>query len=135
MDPSLANADKQLSGNVLVVEDNEINRFLIRKFLKKWGVSGDFAENGKEALDKIRHHAYDVVLMDIQMPVMSGLEATIAIRNMEKQEHRQLPIIALTATILDQELEEIKKSGMNDYIAKPFSPDDLYRKLATFMQK
>lgn len=135
MDPSLANADKQLSGNVLVVEDNEINRFLIKKFLKKWGVSGDFAENGKEALDKIRHHAYDVVLMDIQMPVMSGLEATIAIRNMEKQEHRQLPIIALTATILDQELEEIKKSGMNDYIAKPFSPDDLYRKLATFMQK
>ncbi|PWG80994.1 response regulator [Pararcticibacter amylolyticus] len=135
MDPSLANADKQLSGNVLVVEDNEINRFLIKKFLKKWGASGDFAENGKEALDKIRHHAYDVVLMDIQMPVMSGLEATIAIRNMEKQEHRQLPIIALTATILDQELEEIKKSGMNDYIAKPFSPDDLYRKLATFMQK
>jgi CheY-like chemotaxis protein len=71
-----------LNINVLVVDDNQINRLLINKVLKKWGATADFAENGQEAIDKLElHKNFDVVLMDIHMPIMGGLEATGVIRS------------------------------------------------------
>ena len=123
----------QLKGNVLVVDDNEINRFLIKKILGKWGLSLDFAENGQLAVEKVLNKSFDILLMDIQMPVLNGLEATRAIR--ENESYKDLPIIAITATILQDDLDDIKAAGMNDFITKPFVPAELYDKLKSLLRK
>jgi len=121
--------------NVLVVDDNQINRLLINKVLSKWGATIEFAENGQEAVDKIEaNHNLDVVLMDIHMPVMGGLEATQVIRSKSDAYYQQLPIIALTASMLTSEINEISNSGMNDYILKPFDPKGLYDKLTKYQK-
>ncbi len=121
--------------NVLVVDDNQINRLLINKVLGKWGATFDFAENGQEAIDKIAANpTFDVVLMDIHMPVMGGLEATQIIRASSDPYFQQLPIIALTASMLNSEINEMISSGMNDYILKPFDPKNLYDKLAKYQK-
>jgi len=124
-----------LNLNVLVVDDNQINRLLINKVISKWGATIDFAENGQEAVDKIEaNQNFDVVLMDIHMPVMGGLEATQIIRSKSEAYYQELPIIALTASMLNSEINEISKSGMNDYILKPFDPKGLYDKLAKYQK-
>lgn len=121
--------------NVLVVDDNQINRLLINKVLGKWGATVDFAENGLEAVAKIESKAdFDVVLMDIHMPVMGGLEATGIIRSKSGSYFQQLPIIALTASMLTSEVNEITNAGMNDYILKPFDPKVLHDKLAKYQK-
>jgi PAS domain S-box-containing protein len=121
--------------NVLVVDDNQINRLLINKVLSKWGATIDFAENGQEAIDKVEANPnFDVVLMDIHMPVMGGLEATEIIRAKSDPYYQQLPIIALTASMLNSEVNEIVRSGMNDYILKPFDPKGLYDKLSKYQK-
>jgi PAS domain S-box-containing protein len=121
--------------NVLVVDDNQINRLLINKVLGKWGATIDFAENGLEAVEKIESKQnFDVVLMDIHMPVMGGLEATGIIRSKSDAYFQQLPIIALTASMLNSEVNDIDHAGMNDYILKPFDPKDLYDKLAKYQK-
>ncbi|HVV55095.1 MAG TPA: ATP-binding protein, partial [Mucilaginibacter sp.] len=121
--------------NVLVVDDNQINRLLINKVLSKWGANIEFAENGQEAVDKIEaNRNLDVVLMDIHMPVMGGLEATHIIRSKEEPFYQQLPIIALTASVLTSEVNEIQRAGMNDYILKPFDPKGLYEKLSKYQK-
>jgi CheY-like chemotaxis protein len=121
--------------NVLVVDDNQINRLLINKVLGKWGATIDFAENGLEAIEKIESKRnFDVVLMDIHMPVMGGLEATEIIRSKNDTYLQQLPIIALTASMLNSEVNNITRAGMNDYILKPFDPKDLYDKLAKYQK-
>jgi CheY-like chemotaxis protein len=121
--------------NVLVVDDNQINRLLINKVLGKWGANVEFAENGLEAVSKIESRLdLDVVLMDIHMPVMGGLEATEIIRAKNDPHFQQLPIIALTASMLNSEVNEIARAGMNDYILKPFDPKDLYEKLAKYQK-
>jgi len=120
---------------VLVVDDNQINRLLINKVLTKWGASIEFAENGEEAIEKLEsNHQIDVVLMDIHMPVMGGIEATQIIRSKEDPFYQQLPIIALTASMLNSEINEIENSGMNDYILKPFDPKGLYDKLTKYQK-
>ncbi|MDO3626826.1 PAS domain S-box protein [Mucilaginibacter sp. BT774] len=125
--------ETELQLNVLVVDDNQINRLLINKVITKWGATVDFAENGLEAVAKIEGKAdYDVVLMDIHMPVMGGLEATEIIRSKSEAYFQQLPIIALTASMLTSEVNEITRAGMNDYILKPFDPKGLYDKLARY---
>lgn len=122
--------------NILVVDDNQINRLLINKVLKKWGADADFAENGAEAVDMIKaKQNYDVVLMDIHMPVMGGLEATRVLRAMPESYFQQLPIIALTASMLNNQMNEIGGAGMNDYVLKPFNPKTLYDKLARYQQQ
>ncbi len=121
--------------NVLVVDDNQINRLLINKVLSKWGTNTEYAENGQEAIDRIEgDQNLDVVLMDIHMPVMGGIEATEIIRSKSEAYYQQLPIIALTASMLTSEVNEITQSGMNDYILKPFDPKDLYDKLARYQK-
>ena len=127
--------ETELQLNILVVDDNQINRLLINKVITKWGATVDFAENGLEAVAKIEGKAdYDVVLMDIHMPVMGGLEATEIIRSKSESYFQQLPIIALTASMLTSEVNEINRAGMNDYILKPFDPKGLYDKLARYQK-
>lgn len=112
---------------VLLVEDNDINRLYAKSILKNWQCSIDVAENGLVAIEKIKNTFYDVVLMDVQMPVMDGYEATKAIRSMHQC--AKVPIIALTANATQRDVEKCILSGMNDYLPKPFTPEDLYRKL------
>lgn len=121
---------------MLVVDDNNINRLLINKVLAKWGASADFAENGLQAIEKITgNRNYDVVLMDVYMPEMGGIEATRTIRaNNSDTYFQQLPIIALTASMLSSERAQIMESGMNDYILKPFDPANLFEKLSAYQK-
>ena len=124
---------EQLSASILVVDDNEINRILASKVLVKWGLKVDFAENGKIALDKVQESKYDLILMDLHMPVMDGMEASRAIRSLGA-EYTKLPIVALTASIFAHELETITECGMDGYIIKPFTPNDLYIKISTLIK-
>jgi CheY-like chemotaxis protein len=109
------------------VEDNDINRLYARSILKNWQCFIDVAENGLVAIEKIKNNHFDVVLMDVQMPVMDGYEATKAIRLMDQA--AAVPIIALTANATVKDVEKCFAAGMNDYLPKPFTPEDLYRKL------
>jgi PAS domain S-box-containing protein len=112
---------------VLLVEDNDINRLYAKSILKNWQCLIDVAENGLVAIEKVKNNYYDVVLMDIQMPVLDGYEATKAIRTMHS--NGKLPIIALTANATQRDVEKCLDAGMNDYLPKPFTPEDLYHKL------
>ncbi|MDB5061035.1 MAG: hypothetical protein JWP67_878 [Mucilaginibacter sp.] len=136
---TINNKDKvetELNINVLVVDDNQINRLLISKVLKKWGANVDFAENGIEAIEKIElHKSFDVVLMDIHMPLMGGLEAIEIIRSKSDPYFKKLPIIALTASILNNEMGQIESAGINDYILKPFDTNTLYDKLSRYQKQ
>ncbi len=113
-------AEKSL--RILLVEDNPINQRVALLMLKKLGYSADVAGNGLEALRALEQRHYDVILMDIQMPEMDGIEATKIIRQRWPAGPK---IIAITAYALDYSRETCLKAGMDDYIAKPVSMDDL----------
>jgi CheY-like chemotaxis protein len=121
-----ANHKPEVALKILLVEDHFLNQIATKKILTTWSslVSVDIAENGLIGVEKYREHGYDLILMDIQMPVMGGIEATKKIR-----EKSTVPIIALTANSSKQESERCKDAGMNDYISKPFKPQDLYNKV------
>ena len=127
-DPLSSVAKTRLGGcRVLVVEDNPTNQQVAQAVLEEAGVHVDIADNGKDALVKVRNKPYDAVLMDIQMPQMDGLEATRRIR--ENDRFDTLPIIAMTAHAMKGDDERCLTAGMNDYIAKPIKQDRLYRTL------
>ena len=111
---------------VLIVEDNELNRFLAVTILKKWDANIHIAVNGEEAVKAVSDLEIDIVLMDIQMPVMDGVAAAIAIRSELKS---NVPIIALTANALESEKEKCWQAGMNEYITKPYNPEFLREKI------
>ncbi len=118
-----------------MVDDNNINRLLISKVLTKWGATADFAENGVQAVEKITaNQNYDVVLMDVYMPEMGGIEATQIIRAKTDPYFQQLPILALTASMMSHERSQIDESGMNDFILKPFDPQKLFQKLSAYQK-
>ncbi|WP_338764409.1 response regulator [Bernardetia sp. ABR2-2B] len=122
---------KNLKGvNVLIVEDNKVNQILVKKFLNNWGAKYQIAENGQIAVDLFKENNFDVVLMDLQMPVMDGYESARQIRFLEKESNKFTPIIALTASTLLNERERIVQVGMNDFLSKPFNPNELYQKIA-----
>lgn len=130
------NVEEVLKIHALVADDNQINRLLLSKVLKKWGATADFAENGIEAVQKIQENQdYDVILMDIHMPEMGGLEATEIIRSLPDNYFQQLPIIALTASMLNSQIDQIGGVGMNDYVLKPFDPKTLYEKLSRYQKQ
>ena len=106
----------------LIVEDNAINEMVGRQILESKGMKVDSAENGKIAVDMVRENHYDVILMDIQMPVMDGYDASIAIREFNEE----TPIIALSASVLMEVKDRIYHSGMQGFIFKPYSPEELY---------
>lgn len=103
---------------ILVVEDNLINQKVAVRMLAILGYAADIAENGADALQLIQQKHYDAILMDLQMPVMGGMEATLAIRRLGGV-FRRIPIIAVTANALDNEQQKCLAAGMNDFLTKP----------------
>jgi PAS domain S-box-containing protein len=122
------------NASVLLVEDNDINRLYAGSILKMWGCHYETAENGVVALEKIRNNSFDVILMDIQMPVMDGFETTKAIRKGDPMKNN-VPIIALTANATQKDFEKCIAAGMNDCITKPFTQDDLLKTLTKYLDK
>jgi len=119
-----------LNLSVLVAEDNAINQLLVSEILSEWKCSVDIVETGVLAIEKVKQKNYDVILMDIQMPELNGVDATKTIRAMENIEKRTVPIIALTAHATQQEKTNSFSAGVNEYITKPFNPARLYSKIA-----
>ncbi len=115
--------------NILLVEDNLINQKIVLLSLKKTVKSVEVANNGKEALDKFGSAKFDVILMDIQMPIMNGIVTTKKIRSIEKSTNTHTPIIAITANALLGDKEECLAAGMDDYISKPFQIETLINKM------
>lgn len=121
--------DYDLNGkNILVVEDNAMNQMVIKMITKKWlNTKVDFANNGQEGVQKLMEGNYDIILMDLQMPIMDGYEATIAIRNGEAGEDKKsIPIIALTADVMETTKTRVIEIGMNKYLSKPVDKDTLF---------
>ncbi len=116
---------------LLVAEDNEFNRLLLKFILEKNKIPYEFAENGKVAVEKAMAHHYDMILMDIQMPEMDGIEATQMIR---KRLGNDIPIIAVTANAIKEELEYYLKKGLSDYLTKPFEERKLLEKIQQFIK-
>ncbi len=113
---------------VLLAEDNLINQKVASININKLGHDVEFADNGKIALEKFQGAKYDIILMDLQMPIMDGIEATKRIREIEKTNIKQpVKIIAMTASALPEDKYICFEAGMNDYISKPFRREDLSR--------
>jgi signal transduction histidine kinase/DNA-binding response OmpR family regulator len=121
--------ERQRALRILLAEDNAVNRLLAVRLLEKWGHSVVVAGNGHEALAALEAGGYDVVLMDIQMPEMSGVEATAEIRKTERETGRHLPIIALTAHAMRGDREHYLAAGMDGYLTKPIRAAELYETL------
>jgi PAS domain S-box-containing protein len=128
----LGNFNKE---KILLVEDNLANQLVAKRFLTKWGLQVSIAEDGEIALKMLQYEDFDLVLMDIQMPNMNGYEATKAIRKIKQEKYRQLPIIALTASVNSGIDGKILAAGMNDYVLKPFAPEELHSKIASFLSQ
>ncbi len=111
--------------HLMVVEDNKINQVITKKMLAKKDITSDIASDGYEAVELAKNNTYDAILMDIHMPGISGEEATIQIREFDKE----TPIIALTAISLDDSLESFYAAGCNDVVTKPFKPEVFYQKI------
>lgn len=121
---------KSLEGiKVLLVEDNLINQKVMTRFLEKWNMEITVANNGNEALERVADEHFHIILMDLQMPTMDGYQSSQAIRTIDDQRKRNIPIIALTAAALKEVKEKVYASGMNDFITKPFNPVELQEKL------
>ncbi|MBK9389087.1 MAG: response regulator [Bacteroidetes bacterium] len=114
---------------ILIAEDNKINFFVANKFLTGWGVKVTHAENGQIALEKLRSENFDLILMDLQMPVMDGIEASKRIRESDNPQIRNIPIVALTAAIMSESHDKIETLHINDYVLKPFKPHDLFERI------
>ncbi|MCU0352600.1 MAG: PAS domain S-box protein [Cytophagales bacterium] len=120
---------------LLLVEDNDINTLVATKFLSQWGLVPDCAVNGAEAVKKIKTKQYHLVLMDLQMPVMDGYEASKAVRKLPDPYFQKLPIIALTASAMGDVRSKIMEAGMNEHLIKPFNPSELYGKILRFAEE
>ena len=144
---NLTNEDKKQKANakhfdfsdyfILLVEDVEINREIVMALLEETGVKIDIAENGVEAVEKFSASSgkYDLLFMDIHMPIMDGYEATQKIRGSEKADALQIPIIAMTANAFKEDIDRCKEYGMNDHISKPIDRTILLRKMEQWLKK
>ena len=113
----------------MIVEDKRINLEIVKGFLEDTELIIDEARNGKEAVEKIKNSeegTYDLVFMDISMPVMRGDEATVEIRRIDRDDCRKMPIIAMTANALESDVENSYKCGMSGHISKPIEPEKVY---------
>jgi PAS domain S-box-containing protein len=119
--------------NILLVEDNKMNQMLALQYLRKQGATVELSENGQEAYDKYIEGKFDIILMDLQMPVMGGLEATDLIRKSEKDREIRTPILAMTAHALQGDRENCLSHGMDDYISKPIKLGELQHKIITLI--
>ncbi|MDT0642444.1 ATP-binding protein [Zunongwangia sp. F363] len=121
--------DIMIGKKILIVEDNKINQMITRKILEKNKVICDVADNGTIAIDKVKNNHFDLILMDIHMPGISGIEATIEIRKFNEE----IPIIALTAVTLDENLDEFYLNGFNDIIPKPYKTEEFFHKINRYL--
>lgn len=126
----------QFKARILVVEDNPVNQKVAQGLLSKFGVQVDLAANGQEALDSLEHLPFDLVLMDCQMPIMDGYEASQKIRLEDsKVLNRAIPIIAMTANSMEGDREKCLASGMDDFISKPVNPNKLQEALKRWLSE
>lgn len=116
----------------LIVDDNATNQLILGQYLSRWGLQFATADNGQEAVDCLRDQQFDLVFMDIQMPVLDGYTATRYIREIDDPYFQKLPIIAVTASALIDVRRKVFASGMNDFIAKPFTPNQVLSKIQAF---
>ncbi len=126
----LKEGSKGLEGKrILVAEDNRINFFVANKFLVGWGAIVTHAENGQLALELLKKEEFDLILMDLHMPILDGIEASRIIRNSNNPKIKNLPIVALTAAIMSESHDKIQDLNINDYVLKPFKPQDLFDRI------
>ncbi|RZM25030.1 MAG: response regulator [Pedobacter sp.] len=119
-------SDRPLAGvNILLVEDNMMNVLVAQRYLERWGAVIDVATNGLEALSKLNLEKHKLILMDLNMPVMDGYEATARLRS----EGVTIPVLALTANLPEEIRDRVRDAGIDDFVLKPFLPDELYRKV------
>ncbi len=134
---NISHVTKEILENskILLVEDNQLNIFLATTILKKQNFKNiDVAQNGQVAIEMVKKQDYNVILMDLHMPIMDGYEATRFIRDNMTGKKRNIPIIALTAAAIKGEKEKCFEQGMNEYISKPFKPEELFSKIIKFLQ-
>ncbi|WP_457618445.1 ATP-binding protein [Lutibacter sp.] len=124
--------DKPLSLNILLIDDNKTNQLLGKTRLERWGCNVELANNGIEGVKKTQQKLYDVILMDIQMPVMDGYEATKIIKNDISEQVSKIPVIAMTAYTSKNDIKRAINAGMDDYIFKPFKPVEVYKLLKKY---
>ncbi|MFT4709673.1 MAG: signal transduction histidine kinase/CheY-like chemotaxis protein [Planctomycetota bacterium] len=124
---------RQKASRILLVEDNAVNQRIAVALLKKAGYSCEIANNGQEAVDTVAKLPFDLILMDCQMPVMDGYAATAAIRNRQNRTGGYIPIIAMTANAMEGDREKCLAAGMDDYITKPVSSEQLYEKMSYWL--
>ncbi|MDD4147280.1 MAG: transporter substrate-binding domain-containing protein, partial [Candidatus Cloacimonetes bacterium] len=125
--------DKSLTGKILLAEDEPINQMVTRRQLETWGLQVEVVPNGLEALNATKQNDYDIILMDIQMPVMDGITATQKIRDLEVALQKHTPIVAFTAAALVGDRERFLAAGMDAYIAKPIDVEELYQILGSLL--
>lgn len=118
---------------VLLAEDNEVNQLLAKNILQHWGVQSKTATTGNQVLDLMNQEDFDIVLMDIQMPEKSGIEAAFEIRHLADPRKKNIPIIALTANALKGEEKKYIAVGIDDFLTKPFKQEDLYEVIINVM--
>ncbi len=116
--------EKKKGIRILLAEDNAVNRMLAQKILQKAGFTSDTVENGREAVEALEARHYDIVLMDVQMPVLDGFEATALIRDSTSERISQTPIIAMTAHAMKEDRDRCLDAGMDDYVSKPINPQE-----------
>jgi signal transduction histidine kinase/ActR/RegA family two-component response regulator len=127
--PLLQNSESLSNLNMLIAEDNPVNVLLMRKLLSRWKIIPTIAENGEHAVAIFQKGNFDIILMDLQMPVMNGFDAAMEIRRLPDAKKANVPIIALTAAALLDIEERVLNAGMNDYVSKPFKPEELMAKI------
>jgi signal transduction histidine kinase/CheY-like chemotaxis protein len=130
MVPRLENPDFNVAAlKIMLAEDNRMNILFMKKLLGRWGITLDVASNGIEVMEMMERNDYDLILMDIQMPVMNGYETTKKIRALPDPVKAATYIIALTASVAEDVHAKVVEAGMNDTLSKPFKPEQLYEKL------
>ncbi len=136
--PEAKKEESALAGRrVLLAEDNDLNWEIAEELLSAEGLELDWAENGRICLDKFANSQighYDAILMDLRMPVMTGYEATEAIRKLDRPDAATIPIIAMTADAFAEDVRKCMEAGMNAHVAKPIDVRDVCRQLLKFMQ-
>lgn len=121
---------------ILLVEDNLLNQKVVIFNLRKYKYDITAVINGMDAIDKFKNNTFDIILMDIMLPDLSGFEITLEIRKIEKERNieNSVPIVAITANTLDDERVKCIEAGMNDYLSKPFTATELYEKINQFFR-
>jgi len=134
--PAAESVPRELAGRrILVAEDHPVNRKLVTKLLEKRSFIAEVAGNGEDVLRALETDTFDLILMDVQMPGMDGLQTAVAIRERERSTGRHIPILAMTAHAMNRDREKCLQAGMDAYVSKPVSPGELYRAIDELLNR